>query len=1061
MLEISGTRLRDYPWKSAYGPSDNPLEAFYIPALSRAVRYDRIAGFFSSYALAVAAQGVAKLVARGGRMRLLVGAQLSPQDVEAILRGISLQDRLSQQFLELLRDPEALADELVRRRLEVLAWLVANGRLEIRVVVEADPYTRTPVPSGGYFHAKGGIIWDESGDGIAFSGSINETATAWRYNYETFHVFCSWREEEHFHHEVETFERLWGNAEPGWVTVALPEAVRQELVKLAPTEPPCEEPALQPRETRKRWIAQFLRDAPFLVHNGWHVGVETALVEPFPHQRAVAYEVLDHFPCRRLLADEVGLGKTIEAGLILRSLLLSGMVRRCLILVPRSLAKQWQEELRDRFLVTAPFYDGSRFVYFEGSQIRYEPVPEGRSPWEVYPVVIASAQMVKRQRRAEELLAAEPWDLVIVDEAHHARRRDFLDLRRYRPNRLLALLEQLKDRTRGLLLLTATPMQVHPVEVWDLLRLLGMPEAWQKQDAFLEYFQQLGKPYEEIAWELVLPLAKEAIRSLGWDKVWEEEARRALGPVRFHRVQSVLREGSTRSALALGGEERFWLLQGLRRHTPVARLMHRHTRALLREYHQRGLVTWEVPRRRPQPVWIQMSPEEQDLYKAVEQYISTYYRRYEEVRRGLGFIMTVYRRRLTSSLYALQQSLLNHKKVLLGQWTDHPERPLGLTDEDLEEADLKEDQAEELEKELVASLPFHEEEVRELEKLLARLEQIPEEAKLKALRQDLDDALARWDQVLVFTQYTDTMDFLRRNLVTVFGTRLGCYSGRGGEVWDDSRREWVSLGKDEVQRRFEQGQIRVLLCTDAGGEGLNFQNCGVLFNYDMPWNPMKVEQRIGRVDRIGQRRGEVHIRHYFYEGTVEAEVYRALGQRINWFETVVGELQPILQAAQQAIEKAAVARPEERARVLQEGIEALERAARGEIPNPATNWRPASDPPTPQAPVTRSALQTFLRELGPEAELRVLSVGGTYGDPQFERLLRCPPPPSKPHVVRLESSGSRRLVGYYRWDGSRWHPIRTLSDLLTALEDPPALGNVPATPPWDQFRRDCNEVPAA
>lgn len=473
--------LRDYPWKSAYGPADRPLETFYLPALSRAVRYDRIAGFFSSYALAVAAQGVARLVARGGRMRLLVGAQLSPEDVEALQRGAALQERLAASFLRMLNDPQALADALLRERLQVLAWLVAHGRLEVRVVVEADPDTRRPVASGGYFHAKGGVLWDEAGDGIAFSGSINETATAWRNNYETFHVFCSWREPEHFRHEAETFERLWENMERGWLTVPLPEAVRRELVRMAPVEPPTEEPALRParrEDERRRWAAQFIRDAPFLVHRGWRVGVETAPIRPFPHQRAVAYDVLDRFPCRRLLADEVGLGKTVEAGFILRSLLLSGWVRRCLILVPRSLARQWQEELRERFEVEAPFYDGERFVWFAHPAHRYQEVPSGRSPWEMHPVVIASAQMVRREPRAQSLLEAPPWDLVIVDEAHHARRRDFQDLSRYRPNKLLGLLERLRDRTRGLLLLTATPMQVHPVELWDLLRLLGMPGRW-------------------------------------------------------------------------------------------------------------------------------------------------------------------------------------------------------------------------------------------------------------------------------------------------------------------------------------------------------------------------------------------------------------------------------------------------------------------------------------------------------------------------------------------------------------------------------------------------------
>ena len=1093
MVPTLGAWLRDYPWKSAYGPADRPLEAFYLPALTCAIRYDRIAGFFSSYALAVAAQGVARLIARGGRMRLLVGAQLSPQDVEAILGGITLQDRLAEPVLVLLRDPEALADALLRERLKVLAWLVANDRLEIRVVVESDPVTRQPLASGGYFHAKGGILWDEHGDGIAFSGSINETATAWRSNYERFHVFCSWREAEHFQQEAETFERLWRDAEAGWLTVPLPQAVHQELVRLAPPEPPIEEPALTPvahADTRARWVAQFLRDAPFLVHRGWRVGAETAPVQPFPHQRAVAYGVLDQFPCRRLLADEVGLGKTIEAGLIIRSLLLSGRAKRCLILAPRSLAKQWQEELRDRFLVTAPFFDGARFVYFGHPENSFEAVPEGKSPWEVHPVVIASAQMVKRKERAEALLSAPPWDLVVVDEAHHARRRDFLDLNRYRPNRLLALLEQLRERTRGLLLLTATPMQVHPLEVWDLFRVLGLPGRWQRdQNAFLTYFQQLRQPYEEIAWDLVLPLLRESVTALGWDAAWREQARRALGPVRFHSLQATIERGSRRDAMQLQPEERRWLVDALHRHNPVARLMYRHTRPLLREYHRRGLLQHPIARRNPEPVWLDMTDPERQLYRAMERYISEYYQRYEEVRRGLGFIMTVYRRRLTSSLYALQQSLTRRKQYLMGLWTDR-DRPAGLDDEDIEEADLERDEVED-----IGDRPgWWQDEVRELDKLLEDVERLGVESKLAALREHLDGALARWDQVLVFTQYTDTLDFLRQELLPTFGARLGCYSGRGGEVWNPSRQAWEGMSKERIQRLFAEGHIKVLLCTEAAGEGLNLQNCGVLFNYDMPWNPMKVEQRIGRIDRIGQRRPEVFIRHYFYRGTVEAEVYRALGDRIGWFETVVGELQPILQRAASAIERAALATEDQRKAVLEEELKALERAwdTRQEGASPVAEWQPLADPSGPTAPVTLEDLEGVLSKSlvwsdgGPEPageglyhlrlegltthvttrpdvldqpqELETAITFWSYGAKEFDASLRVPPPPSEPGLIRLHGTGTSQRVGFYGWRRGRWEAIQSLDELVRSLDATEQADPGSASEAQEQFRRDCDAL---
>ena len=136
------------------------------------------------------------------------------------------------------------------------------------------------------------------------------------------------------------------------------------------------------------------------------------------------------------------------------------------------------------------------------------------------------------------------------------------------------------------------------------------------------------------------------------------------------------------------------------------------------------------------------------------------------------------------------------------------------------------------------------------------------------------------------------MDFLRGELQKDAALKLMCFSGRGGEIPADGG--WRQISRDDAKRRFRDGEAHVLLCTDAAAEGLNFQFCGALVNYDMPWNPMRVEQRIGRIDRLGQRHPVIRIVNLHYEDTVETDVYRALRGRIGLFESVVGRLQPIL-----------------------------------------------------------------------------------------------------------------------------------------------------------------------
>jgi len=174
--------------------------------------------------------------------------------------------------------------------------------------------------------------------------------------------------------------------------------------------------------------------------------------------------------------------------------------------------------------------------------------------------------------------------------------------------------------------------------------------------------------------------------------------------------------------------------------------------------------------------------------------------------------------------------------------------------------------------------------------------------------------------------------------------------GQGRGVWESRAGRWATVSKAEVQQRFERGDLKVLVCTEAAGEGLNLQNCGAIINYDMPWNPMKVEQRIGRIDRLGQRRPEVVVLHFLYEGTVKARVYEALSRRIGWFETVVGELQPILRRAYLAIQRAAMEPPEGRDTVLAEELEAV--AAERPLPE-LEGWHGHLEAAGPRRPLPR------------------------------------------------------------------------------------------------------------
>ena len=871
-------------------------------------------------------------------MRLLCGADLSPDDVEAILRGESKRDTVEsaaeRAMLRSLERDDGDLDADIEARLEVLAWLVARGKLEIRVVL---PKGTDGLPIAGpdsqeYYHPKQGIFEDAAGNKLAFSGSSNESMRGWRQNYETFQVFASWPRRigpeaipasGHRIAPIERdFEALWKGEDPGWIALRLPEAVRKRLLKRAPAKRPAADPLERRRSPNERGVFHFLRHAPFL-DGASRIGIETSAVVPWPHQNRVIDAVVEQFPRSFLFCDEVGLGKTIEAGLALRQLIVTGRVRRSLILAPASVVRQWQEELWEKCALTLPRYERGALIDVHGGE-----TPVTGSPWGQSDHLIASSQLAKRKDRRDEVLKPE-WDLVLVDEAHHARRREF-GTRVRRPNHLLQLLAGhgtrpgLKDRTRCLYLLTATPMQVDPVEVWDLLKLLGLEGRWGAgEDYFLRFFEELRTPPAQRDWSFLLEMTRDYFETGGrLDPAFEEKASRRLGPVSWNTVKALPETIKAPAKVrSLDPAARDVLGKMVRHHTPIRTFVWRNGRGLLHRYRERGILTERVPRRKPKNEWIAFTQVEQDLYDRIEEYISRFYRIYEDRRRGLGFVMTVYRRRLTSSFHAARTSLGRRRKFLM----DPDANVSGaLSEEDLEQDDLGLDAAEDM---VAPDADARRIELEYLDDFIGELDALTVDSKLEFLKDQLRGIFRTRDSAILFTQYTDTMDYLRDSLRAVYGSGVACYSGRGGESWDGER--WILRSKESIKEEFRRGEtIKLLLCTESASEGLNLQTCGVLINYDMPWNPMRVEQRIGRIDRIGQRHEEVHVKNYFFKDTVEARVYERLSARIGWFEDVVGTLQPILHNVGRAIGKLAMMERHERDATFGDTVSALESQAR-------------------------------------------------------------------------------------------------------------------------------------
>lgn len=926
MGDFSDLGARGQVIAARYGVHSDRLKGFYIPMLKRAIRYDRVSGYFSSVGLSLAAQGLIEFIPGGGTMRLIVGAQLDPKDVEAVERGATLTEAVARATLS--RNVFHSEDAIIRERLAVLAWLVASGRLWIKVGLKTlDGIPVAATDDRDYFHHKFGVFTDIHGSQVAFSGSGNETRSGWVSNSESFVTAASWWNEDWWAGQGEPtvveFERMWNDhdAGPGWTILDLPEALHRELLRLAPNEAPTgPDPELlqrldgsddqvlpapgvlvsDPGSPDPRLIA--LRDAP---KNRKWTGVTTSGVELLPHQVAVVRRAVETWERGGYLyADEVGLGKTIEVGTAVRELMLSGLANRVLLLVPAAVLGQWQEELIEKLALWVPRFEQGQFMWPDKST---EPTPSG--PWgSEHRIVLASSHLARRQSQRGPLLAASPWDIIVVDEAHHARRKGGKsDGER---NALLKLLVALKDEQawRTLMLASATPMQMHPHELWDLLDQFALPGEWSDEAKYEAYFRELREKFDSRQWNFLCRMLEEHFADPGAEpNAGLDQYLASSNNSQARIIRRIPKRGLDRTkAFGLDPDARSLLDAWLLANNPMRDRTFRNTRKTLRAYQAAGRFPATIPERRVEDVFLDMTDAEYAAYERISSYISRHYNAAlaaedGAVRRGLGFIMTVYRRRLTSSFEAIKRSLQRRADVLAGRASSLLADDDTLFDDTPDEKDM-----------VAAKQSLLAGEIQEIESFLGALDNLElDETKILRLTGPgglIDQAFRNGhNTVLIFSQYADTVDYIRERLDQHYRGRVLAYTAKGGRRRDPETDEWASVDKKTAKNLFREGdQIKVLVGTDTLSEGLNLQTCGFVLNYDMPWNFTRVEQRIGRVDRIGGL-PNVEVRNLFYNRTVEANIYKAIAAAQGGFDWIVGDAQPVLGSLEVLIQTAALA----------------------------------------------------------------------------------------------------------------------------------------------------------
>lgn len=834
-------------------------ETFLNNKLRGALAYDRIAGYFSSSILEIAGEALESI---DGPIRVVCNSEL---DIEDVKTAKAANDAMRREWCSF--EPEKKFVN-ASERLKRLYELLKSRKLQIKVI---------PNSVFGLIHGKAGVITLRDGKKTAFIGSINETLSAWRLNYE---ILWEDDSEEAVKWVEEEFNYFWNSP----YAVPLSNFIIEDINRIS--------------QRKVIYSIDEWKKSPDIASTVIESPVYRKELGLWEHQKYFVSLVFeDHkksYGARYVLADMVGLGKTIQLAMSAQLMALYGD-KPILIIVPKTLVWQWQDEIKTLLDMPSAVWTGKEWVDENG--IKYPSSGDIGIKKCPRKIGIISQGLITANSPCIDHLLSLQYECVIVDEAHRARRKKYNQggdqgrATAQNQNNLMRFLMEISKRTKSMLLATATPVQLYPIEAWDLLEILS-----QKNGSVLGSEFSMWRTQPDRAVDLIMGREKfdKFDRSIiDWvrdpfppadeDEINFRLIRRRLDMKDDEFVLSIDKINSLEGTPDYRRIGRIIENDFIEKHNPFIRHIVRRTRDFLEntinpETNEPYLKKVEVVLfGEKEDEAIELPPYLKKAYEYAEEFCSLLQRRVK----GGGFLKTLLLKRVGSTIIAgkntAEKMLLNWESINI--------------DEDYEDDDY-EDQNNE--REMIKDLTDEERTclINFIECLENNKSKDPKY--LLVLKLLLED---KWIDrgCVIFSQYYDSAYFIAENLSKdLNGEKIGLYAGgdRSGVLIDGI---FERKSKEDIKEMVKRHELRVLVGTDAASEGLNLQTLGSLINLDLPWNPTRLEQRKGRIQRIGQVNDKVYIYNMRYKGSVEDRVHELLSMRLENIYDMFGQIPDILE----------------------------------------------------------------------------------------------------------------------------------------------------------------------
>lgn len=858
--------------KSLVSEGAKILEERFKPLLSHSYRYDRISAFFSPYLVKTIFSELTSCLRKGGKVRLVIGIH-DGDKMTPVLNEVESDDRHNRFVIAIQRLIEDSIEECLdlldtnQNITRVFAELIRQDLIQVKFASVRKDYdyfieTGNWPKNDSLFHPKIALFRDDS-DVVVLKGSINETNKGYGGNVEEATCINSWDNSQLVAEFENTFEEIWEGNHADSKTINFSVEFREIISRLSRQSAKFNQRKNEIVLTEFE-IQQYLQESPFLFCHSFEN------VNLLPHQHAIVREALSRWPIRALIADEVGLGKTVEAGAIISYLLKFFSLKRMAVLVPSGLRYQWQTELYNLFNHKFYVYEPQlRKLVFAPNNSRIDEIknvePEDFYNHGVDRIIFSWHYLRLRNSNDEYRLNQDHnLDFVLVDEAHGARLKESGST--FKANKLYEFLNELLPTSKHHLLLTATPKQTSYSDYFGLLQLATGHEPLDEHTLRkIAKLNEGGRLNKHLKQESVLELI---------------DLRRTIKSIPEMKCD----EDDPTTILPLYSDDMY-----VQNH-PTTLVTLRNTRDSLSQ------IGYQFPNVHLQSNAISIQVTHERVFKLVFEYIENLLCTFEsEVlgNQGIGFVKTIYSQRIVSSLKACYDTLSSRKLKLLQILESNMVEEKGLFTSDEFDGDKQLANSGDSVRELTErDIQIGKREVRYIDEIICLMNDtlfetnIVFDPKIEELLVIIEDHLHRGQQILVFSKFTSTTQYIVDKLRTNDQLTFGRYQGGVIEVLRGA--ESFQMSRIAIAEKFRNKEFPLMICSDAASEGLNLQSACVLINVDVPWNPARLLQRFGRIDRFGQQQENLYFYNLFYPGTIEDRMYSRLHQRNEDFRKVLG-----------------------------------------------------------------------------------------------------------------------------------------------------------------------------